>query len=125
MQGLVRMANHYDIGLFLLPPVNFNWRFTLPNKLFEFIQACVPIIANDLPFLHQIVGDEGFGVVAKLVTVEDYAAAIQQMFDPQLGGPARFQARLQAGARTYAWDVEAKKLLAIYGAYTPQASRVA
>jgi glycosyltransferase involved in cell wall biosynthesis len=111
-----------DAGIIPYPPVDLNNYYCSPNKLFEFIQACVPIIANDLPFLRQIVGGEGFGVVAPLTTVEDYVAAIQQMFDPQLGGPARFQARLQAGVQTYAWDVEAKKLLAIYEEFIPQPS---
>src|SRR5215475_9391683 len=114
-----------DAGIIPYPPIDLNNYYCSPNKLFEFIQACVPTIANDLPFLRQIVGGEGFGVVAALATVEDYVAAIQQMFDTQVGGPARFQARLQAGVQTYAWDVEAKKLLAIYEEFIPQPSYVA
>jgi hypothetical protein len=37
--------NKFDIGLFILPPVNFNYKMALPNKFFEFIQArlCIAI----------------------------------------------------------------------------------
>ena len=36
---IVRTINQFDLGVYLLPPVNFNSAHALPNKFFEFIQA--------------------------------------------------------------------------------------
>ncbi len=36
--------NNYDIGIYILPPTNFNNEHALPNKFFEFIQARLAII---------------------------------------------------------------------------------
>jgi len=47
--------NKYDIGLFLLPPNNFNYRHALPNKFFEFIQARLAIaIGPSLEMKHYV-----------------------------------------------------------------------
>ena len=85
MQGLVRMANHYDIGLFLLPPVNFNWRFTLPNKLFEFIQGRLAIAIGPSPEMARVVRKYGLGVVADDFAPETLAAALNALDGSAIG----------------------------------------
>ena len=44
-EEIVEEIHKYDIGIFFLKPVNFNYQYALPNKFFEFIQArlAVPI----------------------------------------------------------------------------------
>ena len=44
-----------DIGIVPYPPIDLNSRLCTPNKLFEFIVAEVPILANDLPELRRFV----------------------------------------------------------------------
>ncbi|CAI3671684.1 Glycosyl transferase [Clostridium neonatale] len=38
-EKIVEVIHKYDIGIFFLKPVNFNYKYALPNKFFEFIQA--------------------------------------------------------------------------------------
>jgi len=103
-----------DAGIICYPAVDLGHYFCSPNKLFEFIQAELPIVANDLPFLQHVVGREGFGVIRKLDTEDDLAQAIEEMFDPALGGPDRFRPRLRERKKEYSWEAEAPKLLEIY-----------
>ena len=56
--------NHYDIGVFLIPPINFNYANTLPNKLFDFIQARLGIAIGPTPEMASIVKSYGNGVVS-------------------------------------------------------------
>lgn len=56
--------NQFDIGLFLLEPVNFNYEFALPNKFFEFIQARLAIAIGPSPEMKKIVEKEILGVVS-------------------------------------------------------------
>lgn len=63
MPELPRFLNQFDIGLFLLPPTNFNYRHALPNKLFEFIQARLGIAVGVSPEMARVVRAIGNGVV--------------------------------------------------------------
>lgn len=49
------------VGALLYEPVNTNQRLCSPNKLWEYSSAGVPIIANNLPFLHETITREGIG----------------------------------------------------------------
>lgn len=62
---VVETINGYDIGVFLIPPVNFNYANTLPNKLFDFIQARLGIAIGPSPEMASIVNKFGNGVVSE------------------------------------------------------------
>jgi hypothetical protein len=65
MKELCNYTNRFDIGLFLLEPTNFNYRYALPNKLFEFIQARLAIAIGPSPEMARIVRDHDLGVIAE------------------------------------------------------------
>ena len=56
--------NQFDMGIFLLEPVNFNYANALPNKFFEFIQARLAIVIGPSPEMSEIVLKENNGAVA-------------------------------------------------------------
>lgn len=64
MSQICQRINEYDIGVFLLPPVNFNYRFALPNKFFEFVQACLVVAIGPSPEMASLVRKYGCGVIA-------------------------------------------------------------
>jgi len=101
-----------DAGFIPYQPVDLNNYYCSPNKLFEFIQAELPIIANDLPFLREIIYGNDFGIVQKLETPEDYAAAINCMFSNN--SLKKYICQLKEKKNQYSWAVEEKKLLKIY-----------
>ena len=41
--------NKYDIGFYYLAPTNFNTKYSLPNKFFEYIQARLAIVIGPSP----------------------------------------------------------------------------
>ena len=59
------ISSSADIGLVFFKPVNENMRYTgaAAGKLFDFIQCGVPIIANNLPGMKNLVEDNGCGIV--------------------------------------------------------------
>ena len=52
-----------DLGISLEEDLGLNYRFALPNKLFDYIQAHVPVLVSDLPEMAALVRDYGIGRV--------------------------------------------------------------
>lgn len=61
---IVPQINAYDMGVFLVPPINFNYENGLPNKLFDFIQARLAIAVGPTPEMAEIVHQYNLGVVS-------------------------------------------------------------
>ena len=77
--AITEEINKYDIGLFLLPPTNTNYKFALPNKFFEFIQARLAIAIGPSPEMASMVKKYKLGVVSTLFTAESLADEIKKM----------------------------------------------
>lgn len=72
-------CNQYDIGLFILPPVNFNWLNALPNKFFEYIQGRLAIAVSPNPDMKRIVQKYGLGVISDDYTSANMAAKLSEL----------------------------------------------
>jgi hypothetical protein len=79
MHDIVRFTNRYDIGLFLCPPVNFNLQYSLPNKLFEFIQARLAVSIGPSPEMARVVRQYHCGIIAKDFSPRCMAEALRSL----------------------------------------------
>ncbi len=61
---------HADVGLTLDKPSNTNYRFSLPNKVFDYIHAQTAIIATDLVEIRKLVDTYQLGWVLTEFTVD-------------------------------------------------------
>lgn len=104
-----------DVGLIPYQAVDLNNYFTSPNKLFDYIQAGVPIVASDFPFLRKVIVGDELGVVARLDSPAAYAGAINTLLARADGGAA-IRANLRRVAPLYTWATQARKLVAAYRA---------
>lgn len=76
---IVPFITRYDVGVFLLPPVNFNYANTLPNKLFEYIQARLAVAVGPTPEMAAILRKYGNGVVADDFTSANLARKLNSL----------------------------------------------
>ena len=100
-----------DIGVIPYPAVDLNTINCTPNKLFEYIQSGVPILANDLPELRRCVQDTGFGRVTPMTSPEKIAEALDAMLeDPET--VTAMKRTLQERNAEFSWDVQAEEYCA-------------
>lgn len=98
-----------DIGLTLDKPDNINYLYSLPNKLFDYIQAGIAVLASDLPELRRIIELYGVGKTIGELTPESIAAAINQMLSDR---PLMemYKASSLAAADVLCWENEQQVL---------------
>lgn len=76
---LITTLNDYDVGVFVLPPVNFSYAHALPNKFFDFVQARLGVIVGPSPELAPAVDRYGLGRVTTGWGAEALAATIDAL----------------------------------------------
>ena len=83
---LSRTLNAHDVGIHILPPVNFNNRWALPNKFFDYVQARLGVIIGPSPEMARVLTEHGFGAVAAGFTSADLAAALDGLTPEAVAG---------------------------------------
>lgn len=72
------LAN-FDVGVFMLKPINFNYEWALPNKLFDFVQARLGIVVGPSAEMAEVVHRHGLGAVADANTPQALAAVLDRL----------------------------------------------
>lgn len=107
-EQIVAKINEYDMGVFLIPPINFNYENTLPNKLFDFIQARLAIAVGPTPEMAEIVNQYNLGVVSDDFTAQSLADKLIKLTQEDL---IRFKNNTSAAAKQLNAEENAKILL--------------
>lgn len=79
-----------DIGLILLHDHGLNYYYSLPNRIFDFLYAGVPVIASDFPEIRRVVATYGTGVLVPDLRVETLRAAMDELLRHPIP-PERFE----------------------------------
>jgi hypothetical protein len=110
MHELPRVLNGYDAGIYLLPPNNFNNRFSLPNKFFDFVQARLAVVVGPSPEMASLVKRHGFGAVSADFSPVSFATAIGSLTPEKI---AAFKVRAHEAARELCFEKSAETLRSI------------
>lgn len=112
-EEILPIVHQADIGVVLTQNLSLSYYYSLPNKLFQYIAAEVPILASNLPEQSKIVLENQIGAVVNPDKPRQIAAKIIEMTKPE--NQQKYRANLQNLAKTkYNWTSEAKKLLKFY-----------
>lgn len=102
-----------DVGLCVIRGNSLSYRWSLPNKLFEYMMAGIPVVASDYEEMGRVVEETGVGAVCNPDDPENIAAAVRAIVDDP-DANARFRAATRDAIRTYNWGEEQKVLLEFY-----------
>jgi glycosyltransferase involved in cell wall biosynthesis len=110
---IVKNIAQYDVGFFPIPPKNYNYLITLPNKLFEFIAAGLAVVIGPSPSMAEIVNEYHCGKVAASFLPEVLAAELDRTTAEQWDQMKRAS---RIAVQQLNADNEMQKLLEIYKA---------
>jgi glycosyltransferase involved in cell wall biosynthesis len=111
---VIAYAASADIGVSPIVPSCLNYRYSLPNKLFQYMAAGIPVVASDFPQVRDVVEGARCGLVVDTTRPEAIAAAIERLADEP--GEARAMGRRGHAAveERYNWSTAAAVLLRAY-----------
>ncbi|MDF1575241.1 MAG: glycosyltransferase [Bacteroidales bacterium] len=108
-EDLLLLTCQSDLGISLEEDLGLSYRYSLPNKLFDYIQCGIPVLCSALPEMSRIVDSYGIGITTKERDPEKLAAIIRYMLIERSGGA--WKEALQIAASDLCWENESKVYL--------------
>jgi glycosyltransferase involved in cell wall biosynthesis len=97
------------IGLSLIENVSLSYYYALPNKLFEYVMAEIPVITTDLPQMKKIIDDYNVGFTVKENDIEQLLLILNNLKnDEQLY--FTLKSNCVSASKILNWDNEFKNL---------------
>ncbi len=110
LHGLTLLA---DAGVSLEEDLGLNYRYALPNKLFDYIQAGIPVLVSDLPEMKKVVEKYKIGMIAERRETNHIVDLLKTLLYDE-GKRAVWNRSLEEAAKELCWENEEEKLMAIY-----------
>jgi len=115
---VIHFATGADLGVAAIANSCLSYYYCSPNKLFEYMNAGLPVIASAFPELEKVVLQHEIGLTFDPSDPEDIARAARQILkDPDTR--ERMSQNAFKAANSYNWENESKKLLQIYSPLSP------
>ncbi|MBK7627910.1 MAG: glycosyltransferase [Bacteroidales bacterium] len=110
---LMKYTKSADAGLSLDKNNNLNYAFSLPNKLFDYLSAGIPVIAGDLPEVSKIISENNCGIIISEVTSHKISEALNEL----LSNPDKLsllQKNAVIASQKLNWETESEIVTKLY-----------
>ncbi len=97
-----------DLGFTFDKDLSLNYRYSLPNKIFDYIHAGIPVLSSRLPELEKIITTYDVGTFIPSHDPKAIAAVINQVFSDSVSY-ARWKNNTARAAMELNWNEESKK----------------
>ena len=112
-EDLMIETSKADLGIALEENLGLNYYYSLPNKLFDYIQAGVPVLVSPFPEMQKIVNEYNIGTVYDHKTPQALADKINEIFDLE-NRYQKWKDNTRTAAQELCWENEEKILIDIY-----------
>ncbi len=102
-----------DLGISIEEDLGLNYRYALPNKLFDYIQAEVPVLVSNLPEMKKIVSDYRIGAILDSHEPQQMARQITELLR-NTKKISEWKTNLKVAAEELCWENEKKVLQDLY-----------
>jgi glycosyltransferase involved in cell wall biosynthesis len=114
---LLSYTHQADVGVSLLEDTCENHRLALPNKLFEYLAADLPVVVSDLPEMRRLVTERGVGWVTDSADPADIARVLEEALGAR--DDSGLHERVREAAAELNWPRERSRLTGLYAKLEP------
>ncbi|MEB6677087.1 MULTISPECIES: glycosyltransferase [Acinetobacter] len=108
-----RYTSAADVGICLIEDCCLSYRYCLPNKLFEYTMAGLPVLVSELPELSSFVRSNGNGMAVDANNIDQVHHALKKLSQDS-SSLQEMTANANELAKIYNWNQQAKVLEEIY-----------
>jgi len=102
-----------DLGLSLDKGTNLNYEYSLPNKVFDYIQAQIPLLVSNRKEVASLVKNNNIGLVVDAIDPKKLATAVNNIFSNDLLYNT-WKENTEEAAKKYYWEKERHKIKKIF-----------
>ncbi len=99
-----------DVGICLIENMCLSYYFSMPNKLFEYIQAGIPVVASAFPEMSRVINSNNCGWTTPL----DIESVVKTLEKIDLSAAREKHQSVLVARSELVWEQEEKVLLGIY-----------
>ena len=104
---LIGITKQADLGISLEEDLGLNYRYCLPNKIFDYIQAGIPVLVSDLPLLKNLVECFKIGEYLSIREPKSLAMQIESVVENKID----YEKGITRASQEYNWNKEKKLLI--------------
>ncbi len=94
-----------DIGVALIENISISYYYALPNKLFEYIVAGLPVLASDLPQMKKVIDEHKVGKYVNMDDENEIKVTLKNLLNDQTQ-LKEFKANCGSAAKILNWENE-------------------
>ena len=116
LEELAKLTPQADLGLSIEEDLGLNYRFALPNKLFDYIQAQVPVLITNLPEMAAIVNQYHIGEITESLEPRHLAIKITDALNNSEKRKV-WKSNLPVAAKELTWENEEKVIWEMFARF--------
>ncbi len=105
---LKKITPNAVVGISIEEDIGLNYRYALPNKIFDYLQAGIPILVSNLPEMKKIVHDYQVGEIIEVRKAKEVALLIQKM------SAKNYKNQIEKAKKSLVWEEDEAVLLEMF-----------
>jgi glycosyltransferase involved in cell wall biosynthesis len=117
LEELIHHTHEAHLGISIEEDSGLNYRYALPNKLFDYIQARIPVVVSNLPEMSALVKEYDIG----LITPSHNPVILAEIFRKALTDEnlrKKWSTNLEKAAKVLTWEKEEQIVKEIFERYS-------